>query len=78
MRLLTVALKNAPKFRKAQEATWTAETYCVIARAGANTFHVDAPPGENQIWPAHALQVIHKALGGAPLSQLLLLNGWKL
>ena len=66
VRLLTAALKNAPKFRKAQDATWTSDTYSVIARAGANTFHVDVPPGENEIWPAHALQVIHKALGGAP------------
>ena len=65
VRLLVSAMKNTPKFRKAQEATWTAVTYGVIARAGVNSFHIDAPPGENQLWPAHALQVVHKALGGA-------------
>jgi hypothetical protein len=66
VRLLTAALKNAPKFRKAQEATWTSDTYSVIARAGVNSFSIDTPAGENTVWPAHALQVIHKALGAAP------------
>jgi len=65
VRLLASALKSAPKFRKAQEATWTSETYGVIARVGTNTFRIDAPPGENEIWPVHALQVVDKALGGA-------------
>ena len=65
VRLLASAMKNARKFRKAQEATWTAETYSVIARAGVNSFSIDTPAGETTIWPAHALQVVHKALGGA-------------
>jgi hypothetical protein len=65
VRLLVSAMKNTPKFRKAQEATWTPVTYGVIARAGVNSFSIDTPPGENTIWPAHALQVVHKALGGA-------------
>jgi hypothetical protein len=65
VRLLASAMKNARKFRKAQEATWTAETYSVIARAGVNSFRIDTPAGETTIWPAHALQVVHKALGGA-------------
>ena len=63
VRLLTAALKNAPKFVKGQEATWTPELYTVVGRAGVNTFHIDVPSGENAIWPFHALQVVKKALG---------------
>ena len=65
VRLLASAMKSAPKFAKAQEATWTTETYGVIARAGVNSFRVNTPPGETTIWPVHSLQVVHKALGGA-------------
>ena len=66
VRLLASALKSAPKFSKAQEAAWTSETYAVLARVGTSTFRVDVPPGENTVWPAHALQVVNKALGSAP------------
>ena len=65
VRLLTSALKNAPKFVKGQEATWTPELYTVLGRKGANTFRIDVPPGENAIWPFHALQVVKKSLGQA-------------
>ena len=65
VRLLTSALKNAPKFVKNQEATWTPELYTVLGRAGANTFRIDVPPSENAIWPFHAIQVIKKSLGQA-------------
>ena len=43
VRLLTAALKNAPKFVKGQEATWTPELYTVLGRAGVNTFRIDVP-----------------------------------
>ena len=63
VRLLTAALKKAPRFIKGQEATWTPELYTVEARAGVNTFQIDVPAGENTIWPAHALQRVTKAVG---------------
>jgi hypothetical protein len=63
VRLLTASLKNAPKFVKGQEATWTPETFPVIERAGANTFRIDVPAGENPIWPVHSLQIVTKTLG---------------
>ena len=63
VRLLTARLRRAPKFVKAQEATWTPDTYPVVGRAGVNTFRIDVPAGENGIWPVHDLQVVKKALG---------------
>ena len=63
MRLLTAALKNAPKFVKGQEAVWTPETFPVIERAGVNTFRIDVPAGENSVWPVHSLQIVKKTLG---------------
>jgi hypothetical protein len=63
VRLLTAALKNAPKFVKGQEATWTPELYTVVKRAGVNSFIIDVAAGENPIWAFHALQVVKKALG---------------
>ena len=65
VRLLTANLKNAPKFIKGQEATWTPGTYPIIERVGANTFRIDPPAGENPIWVVHSLQVVRKALGQA-------------
>ena len=63
VRLLTSALKNAPKFVNGQEATWTPELYTVLGRAGVNTFRIDVPASEKAIWPFHALQSVKKALG---------------
>lgn len=65
VRLLTSALKEAPRFIKGQEATWTPELYEVVERVGANTFRVAVDPGEKPIWPVHSLQVVRKALGQA-------------
>ena len=65
VRLLTSALKNAPKFVKGQEATWTPELYTVLGRAGSNTFRIEVPPSENAVWPFHAIQVVKKSLGQA-------------
>ena len=65
VRLLTSALKKAPRFVKGQEATWTPELYEVVERAGTNTFRIAVGPGENPIWPMHSIQVVRKALGQA-------------
>ena len=46
---------KAGKFTKANEARWTKETYTVLDRAGPNSYRIDAPPGETDIWPIHTL-----------------------
>ena len=65
VRLLTSALKRAPRFVKGQEAVWSPDLYEIVERVGTNTFRIVPPPGENTIWPVHSLQIVHKALGQA-------------
>ena len=63
VRILTSALKEAPKYVKGQEAVWTPTIYTVVGRAGVNSFLLDVEPGATSIYPAHALQPVGKALG---------------
>lgn len=63
VRLLTKMLKNTPRFIKAQESVWTPEIYKVIERVGPNTFRIDVPASENEVWPVHGIQVVNKSLG---------------
>jgi len=63
VRLLTKMLKNTPRFIKAQESVWTPDIYKVLERVGPNTFRIDVPANENEVWPVHGLQVVNKVLG---------------
>ena len=38
------------------------DIYKVLSRAGPNTFKIEVPNDENEIWPVHAIQVVKKSL----------------
>jgi hypothetical protein len=56
-------IKNIPRFIKAQESVWSPDIYKVLERVGPNTFKIDVPANENEVWPVHGLQVVNKVLG---------------
>lgn len=60
VRLLVRQTKAALKdgFAKGQRAVWTPETYTVLERNGPNSWVVDVPGNEVQIFPSWALKVV--------------------
>ena len=58
VRVLRSKMRGGSSFDKGQLTTWSSAGYLVLDRNGVNSFLVDVPAGEVEIWPLHSLLVV--------------------